>query len=119
DVALLQECKKGWLDVICDATGLGGVYSHDVEPALPFPPDGCAIAVRHPIEMTRTWRVPPVEFQPSAIQAEIPEDIPAGYDGLPERLACRYSARSLLAEVAVDGRDLVVASFHATPGTGK
>ena len=38
---------------------------------------------------------------------------------MPERLAYRYSGRSLLAEIALDGETVVVGSFHATPGTGE
>jgi hypothetical protein len=119
DIALLQECKKGWLDVVCEVTGLPGVYSHDVEPALAFPPDGCAVAVHPTLQIRRAWRVAPDAFQPSAVQAEIAEETPIGYEHLPQRLACRYSARSLLVELSVDDRTFVAASFHATPGTGK
>ena len=38
---------------------------------------------------------------------------------MPERLAVRYSGRSALAELEIEGRSVVVASFHGTPGSGK
>jgi hypothetical protein len=119
DIALLQECRKGWLEMVCEMAGLRGIYSHDVEPALAFPPDGCGIAVRPPFRIEATRRIAPERFQPGAIGAAIPEDTPAGYEEMPERLACRYSARTLLAELSADGQRFTVGSFHATPGTGK
>jgi hypothetical protein len=38
---------------------------------------------------------------------------------MPRRLADRYSCRSLLAELSMDGRHFVAASLHGTPGTGQ
>ena len=35
DVVLLQECLRSWLDVICDATGMTGVHSHELPPTTP------------------------------------------------------------------------------------
>lgn len=120
DIALLQECRRGWLDAICEAAGLEGVHSHDAPPEQPrWPRDGCAVAVRPPLQIDRTWRIPGGDFQPEAVRAEIDEETPPDHEVLPERLACRYSARTLLAELVVDARSFVACSFHASPGTGK
>ena len=122
DVVLLQECLRPWLEVVCDATGMNSVHSHTLLPESPpraFSPDGCAIASRPQIGIGRAWRIAPESFMPEAVQTRIYEDPPAGFQSMPERLAYRYSGRSILAELAVDGETVVVGSFHATPGTGR
>lgn len=122
DVVLLQECLRPWLDVVCEATGMTGVHSHTLPPESPsnaFSPDGCAVAFRPSIEVGKCWRIPPESFMPEAVQAEIFEEPPADFEPMPERLADRYSGRSVLAEIALDGEPVVVGSFHGTPGTGK
>lgn len=122
DVVLLQECLRPWLDVVCEATGMTGVHSHALPPESPsnaFSPDGCAVAFRPSIEIGKCWRISPESFMPEAVQAEIFEEPPADFEPMPERLAYRYSGRSVLAEIALNGEPLVVGSFHGTPGTGK
>lgn len=121
DVVLVQECLRPWLRVICEATGMVGVHSHHLAPRSPrsaFSPDGCAIAVRAPIRFGQCWRIPPECFMPDAVQSQIFEEPPVGFEPMPERLAFRSSGRSILAELTVDGERLVVGSFHATPGSG-
>ena len=119
DVVLLQECKKHWLEEICDATGLEGELSYSLDPELPFTAkDGCAVAVRAPLRIVREWRIPPDHFQPKEIAKRIPEDPIPDYEELPANLACRYSGRAPFAEVALNGERFVAASFHATPGRG-
>lgn len=122
DVVLLQECLRPWLQVVCEVAGMTGVHSHRLPPDSPtraFSPDGCAIAVRSPIELGKRWRIPPESFMPQAVQREFSEDPSDDFEPMPERLAYRYSGRSLLAEIALDGETVVVGSFHATPGTGE
>lgn len=119
DIVLVQECMRPWLDVICRTAGLTGVHSHDVAPEVPhseFPPDGTAIAVRPPIQIERGWRLDPALFETEAVRAEIEEDTPAGFETLRRRIAYRFSARALLAELMAGERRFVVGSFHATPG---
>lgn len=120
DLVLLQECKKGWLEVVCQAAGFDGVRSQDVKPTLEHGvQDSAAIAVRAPLEIKKAWRIDPEHFQPSFVGNKIRDEVPAGYEQLPSRLKCRYSARTLLAEIATNGRRFVAGSFHATPGTSK
>jgi len=98
-----------------------GVHSHWVSPETPeraFPPDGCAIAVRSPIQIDSSWRIDPALFRSEAV-CEIPDELPVGSQPVPERLTYRYSARALLAELTVGGRRFAAGSFHATPGTAK
>jgi hypothetical protein len=121
DVVLLQECLRPWLDTVCEAAGLTGVHSHSLLPDTPskvFSPDGCAIAFHPRVEVDKCWRIPPERFMPELVQAGIFEEPPADFQPMPERLAYRYSGRSILAEIGVYGKRLVVGSFHATPGTG-
>jgi hypothetical protein len=122
DVALLQECMRGWVPVIEETAGLVGVHSHLVPPETPkraFPPDGCAIAVRSPVQIESSRRVDPALFKAERVHAEVEDELPSGFEDLPERLRYRYSARTLLAELTIDGRRFAAGSFHATPGTGK
>lgn len=121
DVVLLQECRRSWLPVICHATEMDGVHAHDVAPATPrsaYPPDGTAIAVRDHLDIESAWRVEPDEFMPATVHQHLPEPEPDGFQPMPERLAYRYSSRSLLARVRLGAQRFVVASLHATPGTG-
>ena len=120
-VALLQECRRDWLAVIEKVAHMTGVHSHWVPPETPeraFPPDGCAIAVRSPIQIDSSWRIDPALFRSEAV-CEIPDELPVGSKPVPERLTYRYSARALLAELTVGGRRFAAGSFHATPGTAK
>lgn len=120
DVLLLQECRRAWLDVVLGATGLIGVHSHDVdEPLATRPPDGCAIAVRKPLVLSRSWRLPPERFDPEAVAQAIQEPTPPGHATLPPGLACRFSARTLFAEVQAKEGIFVAAALHATPGTSR
>jgi hypothetical protein len=120
DVALLQESRPGWLDVVCRAAGLSGVYSLDVDPTLAGRlGDGCAVAVRSPLRIERGWRMEPGAFEPAVVADAIDEPVPARYKVLPAALAVRFSTRTLLAEVSGGARRFVAAAFHATPGTGR
>ena len=93
---------------------LGGRARREVEPQLPFPPDGCAIAVRSPLRIDTAWRLAPEFFAPAVVCTDIKEDTPAGHEVMPERLACRYSARALFAEVSDEESRFVVSALHAT-----
>jgi hypothetical protein len=122
DLVLLQECKRRWLGVVCKATGMTGIHSHNLPPESDpraFSPDGCAIALSESIELRKSWRIPPESFLPDVVQQRIYEEPPADFEPMPQRLAARYSGRSALAEIAVDGRPIVVGSFHGTPASGK
>jgi hypothetical protein len=120
DLVLLQECRRPWFDSICDVAGVSGIHSHDVEPRPPRkPPDGCAIAVRAPIEIVRSWRLGPECFQPAAVAKLIDEETPAGFEEMPENLACRNAARNVFGELKLNGKRFVVAALHATPGTAR
>src|SRR5829696_7531470 len=106
DVVLLQECLTPWLDVVCKATAMNGIHSHTLPPQSDpreFSPDGCAIAFGESIEVNKSWRIPPERFMPEAVQERIYEAQPPGFEPMPERLALRYSGRSALAEIAVEG----------------
>jgi hypothetical protein len=121
DVILLQECLRPWLEVICEATGMTGIHSHSLPPKTPpsaFSPDGCAIALRGPAVINHAWRIPPDSFLPETVGASIFEDPPDGFQPMPERLAYRFSGRSILAQLVLSSETVVVGSFHATPGTG-
>jgi hypothetical protein len=96
--------------------GIGKIDADRVAGA--FSPDGCAIAFRGPAVINGAWRIAPEDFHPEAVQRQIHEEPPHGFRPLHERLADRYSGRSILAEITVEGETAVVASFHATPGTG-
>ncbi|MBY5162102.1 endonuclease/exonuclease/phosphatase family protein [Salsipaludibacter albus] len=120
DVVLLQECKRGWLEPVCEPAGLDGVHAHHVAPDTPrsaYPPDGTAIAVRAPLRIERAWRIPPEDFLPKTVQEQLFEEPPHDLEPLPDRLAQRYSGRSLLAEIHGGSQPFVAGSFHATPGT--
>lgn len=56
---------------------------------------------------------------PETVGKEIDEDPPQGFQPMPERLAYRYSGRSVLAEIKLDGIPLIFGSFHGTPGSGE
>ena len=55
--------------------------------------------MRAPIQIESARRLEPAFFETEAVRAEIAEDTPTGYETLPERIAYRYSARALLAEL--------------------
>ncbi|MGB0094956.1 MAG: endonuclease/exonuclease/phosphatase family protein, partial [Solirubrobacteraceae bacterium] len=70
DVALLQEARPRWLNVVCRAAGLTGTHSVDVAPqSTPRRGDGCVIAVRPPLRIERVWRVAPSAFAPALVAA--------------------------------------------------
>jgi hypothetical protein len=120
DVLLLQECRRGWLDVVAGATGMEGVHSRDVDPRLDVRPlDGCALAVRPPLKIRRAWRLSPERFDPAAVASPIDKRTPTGEERMPYSLACRYSARTILGEMELGGRVFVAASLHATRGTSR
>lgn len=120
DVVLLQECRRPWFDAICGAAGVSGIHSHDAQPRPPRkPPDGCAIAVRAPIEILRSWRLGPERFQPAVVAKVINEETPIGFEEMPENLACRNAARNVFAELKLNGTRFVIAALHATPGTSE
>ena len=59
DVALLQECRPGWVEKIGGVAGMEGVFYYEAEPSLPVRSrDGCAIAVRSPMRIERAWADP-------------------------------------------------------------
>ena len=121
DVVLLQECLRAWLDPVCETAALTGFHAHTVPPhteAGAFPPDGCAIAVSDKVKVGACRRIPSEQFMPDAVQRGIYEEPPAGFQPMPQRLADRYSARSIMAELTVADESLVVGSFHGTPGSG-
>jgi Endonuclease/Exonuclease/phosphatase family len=120
DVVLLQEMRPRWLEVVCRAAGLSGVHSLDVSPVLhAWRGDGCGVAVRPPLQIERAWRLDPGAFEPVTVASRIAEPVPVGFEVLPERLAARFSTRTLFAEVSGGERDFVAAALHATPGTGR
>jgi hypothetical protein len=120
DLVLLQECRRGWLDTVASITGLNCVHSHDVVPLLDeLPPDGCVIGVRAPLDLRDAWRLAPSDFAPKVVKGYIDESTPVRYESMPSRLACRFSARTLFAEVVGDAGPFVACSFHATPGSGR
>jgi hypothetical protein len=119
-VALLQEARLPWLEVVCRAAGLTGTHSLDVTPqSAGRRGDGCVIAVRPPLRIERTWRLAPSAFAPALVAATLSDPIPAGYEVLPDPLAERFSTRTLFAEVSGAARPFVAAAFHATPGMGR
>ncbi|UJA20473.1 endonuclease/exonuclease/phosphatase family protein [Thermoleophilia bacterium SCSIO 60948] len=121
DVLLLQECRRSWFDLLKEATGMQVVFSQHCDPEVPrraFPPDGCAIAVKRGFEVVSRRRIPPKAFGWEVLEAAYREPKPLDFGSMPERLALRYSARSVLAEVRSDQGSFTAASFHATPGTG-
>lgn len=120
DLLLVQECRRKWLGTILETAGLVGIHSHDVGPQLASaPPDGCAIAVRPPLALGSAWRLPVDRFHPAVVARAIREPIPAKYENLPSGLACRFSARTMFAEVHTADGTFVAGSFHATPGTSR
>jgi hypothetical protein len=107
---------------VCQVIGMTGEHAHDLPPAVAprsFSPDGCAIAFGPRVRLRRAWRIAPELFQPDSVQGAIYEEPPIDFQRMPERLTHRYSGRSILAELEVDGARFVAGSFHATPGTGK
>jgi hypothetical protein len=84
DIVLLQECRHGWLNAICELAGLRGVHAHDAQPALGSPPpDGCAVAVRPSITIRDAWRIAPEQFSPEVVSQTIDEPLRAGYEVVP------------------------------------
>lgn len=71
------------------------------------------------LRIERAWRLDPRAFEPVAVARRIDESVPVGFEVLPERLAARFSTRTLFAEVSGGERDFVAAALHATPGTGR
>ena len=96
------------------------MHSLDVTPVLQrWRGDGCAVAVRPPRQIERAWRLDPGAFEPVAVGSRIDESVPVRFEVLPERLAARFSTRTLFAELSGGERDFVAAAFHATPGTAR
>ncbi len=119
DVLLLQECCRSWFQKICEAADLSGVYAPDAEPRLGGRTnDGTAIAVRSPLVLENARRLEQAGFDADALERPFPDDLPSDFVDLPESLARRYSARSLIAEIELDGKRFCAGSFHATPGSG-
>lgn len=122
DIVLMQECLRSWLPIVCETAGLDGRHAHFAPPSVPtdtFSPDGCAIAVRAPVEVIREWRPEASVFYPEEVRRALGQDEDDELIEMPERLADRYSGRAMFAEVALDGQHFVVASLHGTPGTGE
>ena len=120
DLLLLQECVRSWLDVIRERTEMDGFHAHRIDPKVParrFSPDGCAICFGPRLKPVRQWRIARERFSPEAVHAGIDDQLPEGFEPMPERLMYRYAGRSLLAEFELDGKHFVAGSFHATPGT--
>jgi len=87
DVVLLQECRRPWLEVVRQATGLTGFHSHALPPPRSkrdFSPDGCAIAFRDSFELRGSWRIQPEKFMPETVHERIPEELPAELEPMPE-----------------------------------
>jgi hypothetical protein len=119
DVLLLQECCRSWFQAICRAADISGVYAPDAEPRLKGRTnDGTAIAVRSPLGLENARRLEPAGFGADALERPFSDDLPSGFVDLPESLARRYSARSLIADIELGGQSFCVGSFHATPGKG-
>jgi hypothetical protein len=120
DVVLLQECRKGWTEFVCQELGLQGVSTHELlEGAAGLPADGCAIGVRPPLRTMSAQTVEPGIFMPPAIETLIGPDTPSGYEQLPGELLVRFRARSLIARIVDGPREFAAGSFHATPGMGR
>jgi len=65
-----------------------------------------------------SWRIPPEAFDPVAVAKALSDPGPPAFDVMPERLAQRFSARTLISRITGSGGTFLAASFHATPGTG-
>ena len=120
DVVLLQECRKGWTEVVCHELGLECISTHELlEGTAGLRADGCAIAVRPPLRTMSAQTVEPGIFMPPAIETLIGPDTPSGYEQLPGELLVRFRARSLIARIVDGPREFAAGSFHATPGMGR
>jgi hypothetical protein len=120
DVVLLQECRKGWTELVCQELGLEGVSTHELlEGTAGLPADGCAIGVRPPLRTVSARCVEPGMFMPAAIETLIGPDTPSGYEQLPGELLVRFRARSLIARIVDGPWEFAAGSFHATPGMGR
>lgn len=120
DVVLLQECRAGWIDLVCGELELDGISTHELLAGTAgLPADGCAVAVRSPLRIMTARSIGPQMFMPAVIEGLIGEDTPPGYERLPQELLVRYQARSLIARIADGVHEFAAASFHATPGTGR
>lgn len=120
DVVLLQECRAGWIELVCRELELDGISTHELLAGTAgLPADGCAVAVRSPLLIMTARPIEPQTFMPAAVEALIGPDTPPGYERLPQELLVRYQARSLIARIADGLHEFAAASFHATPGTGR
>ena len=120
EVLLLQECRAGSVELICQELDLHAISTHEMlEPTPGLPSDGCAVAVRPPLRILSALPIPERLFSPAAIEELIGPDTPPGYEHLPHELLIRFRARSLIARVADGLHEFGAASFHATPGTGR
>jgi hypothetical protein len=120
DVVLLQECRKGWTEVVCHELGLECISTHELlEGTAGLRADGCAIAVRPPLRTMSAQPVEPGMFMPPAIEALIGPDTLSRCEQLPGELLVRFRARSLIARIVDGPREFAAGSFHATPGMGR
>ena len=122
-ILLLQECRPRRFREVCELAGLTGRHSHEVagdglNPRRDFPPDGVGIAAAPGVKLSGFRRIGPKNFEPAVVASQVDELTPKGAEALPERLANRFSARSLTANARIANRRFTVGSFHATPGTG-
>ena len=119
DVVLLQEMRPRWLEVVCRVAGLSGMHSLDVTPVLRrWRGDRCAVAVRPPRQIERAWRLEPGAFEPVAVGSRIDESVPIRFEVLPERLAARFSTRTLFAEALRRRARLRGGRLSRDPGNG-
>jgi hypothetical protein len=120
DVVLLQECRAGWCESVCDGLGMAGLWSHDLlDGVAGLPADGTAIGLRRPFRIDRAQTLVDADFDPTLILELDDCERRESAAGVPAELLARYRARSLLVEISSGPGRFVAGSFHATPGTGR
>lgn len=75
DVLLLQECRAGWVDLICQELDLHGVSTHELLEATP----GRLTGARLPVRIRSALPVRERLFSPAAIERLVGADTPPGY----------------------------------------
>jgi hypothetical protein len=68
DLVLLQECRRGWCEHVCEALGMDGAMSHDLLGGVArLPADGTAVCARRPLRLGAAQTLAETDFDPAVV----------------------------------------------------